>query len=84
MAIAFGLRRAHRTSPGGTAVVAAVVASLYGAFDEWHQLYVPGRSADWFDVLADAIGAIAAGFCIWIFLMRRAARRRSETEAVRS
>ena len=38
-------------------VVAIVVATLYGVTDEFHQLFVPGRSADRYDVLADCLGA---------------------------
>ena len=34
---------------------------LYGFTDEWHQLYVPGRSSDWQDVLADACGGMIGG-----------------------
>jgi VanZ family protein len=41
-------------------LVALVAVSLYGATDEWHQLYTPKRSgADLFDWLADTLGAIA-------------------------
>lgn len=31
--------------------------SFYGILDEFHQLYVPGRSADFYDIIADIIGA---------------------------
>lgn len=34
---------------------------LYGAADEWHQFYVPGRSSDWQDVLADVCGGTLGG-----------------------
>jgi len=37
------------------AVVAAVIA--IGVLDEWHQAYLPGRSADLLDLLADACAA---------------------------
>ena len=32
-------------------------AAGYGATDEWHQSFVPGRHADVWDWLADAVGA---------------------------
>ncbi len=44
----------------GRAVAAAVLATLYGVSDEFHQTFVPGRSPDRFDVLADGIGATVA------------------------
>jgi len=44
----------------GRAVAAVVLATLYGVSDEFHQAFVPGRSADRFDVLADGIGATVA------------------------
>jgi VanZ like protein len=37
--------------------VAIVLATLYGMSDEFHQLFVPGRSADRYDVIADSVGA---------------------------
>jgi VanZ family protein len=43
---------------------ALVIASAYGATDEWHQSFVPGRSADIHDWFADTIGAaLGAGAC---------------------
>ncbi|MBI2619412.1 MAG: VanZ family protein [Ignavibacteriales bacterium] len=39
---------------------------VYGALDEFHQLYVPGRWADIYDVLADAVGgALFTGWFVW-------------------
>ena len=35
-----------------------LIGILYGASDEWHQSFVPARSAEWHDVLVDAIGVI--------------------------
>jgi VanZ family protein len=37
--------------------LAALAISLFGAADEWHQQFVPGRSADRADWLADTVGA---------------------------
>ncbi|MBF0491594.1 MAG: VanZ family protein [Deltaproteobacteria bacterium] len=36
---------------------AMLLTILYGIGDEVHQFYVPGRSCDVFDVLADSVGA---------------------------
>jgi VanZ family protein len=49
------------------AVLALVIASAYGAFDELHQWFVPGRSADILDWYADSSGAlIGIGVC-WLW-----------------
>jgi VanZ like family len=37
--------------------LAVLLATLYGVSDEFHQSFVPGRSPDRFDVLADCLGA---------------------------
>lgn len=33
---------------------------LYAFSDEWHQSFVPGRTADWRDIIIDALGAALA------------------------
>ncbi len=48
----------------------AGVASLYGISDELHQLFVPGRSADWHDAAADLFGAVI-GVSLWAAISRR-------------
>jgi VanZ family protein len=45
-------------------LAACLVAILYGATDEFHQSFVPGRDADVFDLVADALGAFAAAGAI--------------------
>ena len=35
---------------------ATLFAMTYGLSDEFHQLFVPGRSAELYDALADTIG----------------------------
>ena len=56
------------------ALFAAVVISLFGASDEYHQLFTPNRSgADVFDWLADTLGGIA-GTCATALLYARFTR----------
>ena len=56
------LVRALRRSILGTAVPVAMAAALvYAAGDEWHQSFVPGRTATARDVAVDGVGiALAA------------------------
>lgn len=42
------------------AFFAVVVSSAYGASDEWHQSFVPGRSVEAADWATDTIGAALA------------------------
>jgi hypothetical protein len=43
-----------------SAVLAVLVVSAYGATDEWHQSFVPSRSAEAADWVADTLGAALA------------------------
>ena len=52
--------------------VAVVLGLLYGVTDEIHQMYVPGRSADLLDWVADAAGIATATFLYARRLARRA------------
>lgn len=53
-------RRAERWNVRRAAATALVMASLYGATDELHQLRTPTRSADPMDWVADTVGAALA------------------------
>jgi VanZ family protein len=46
-------------------LIGVLVTTLYGLSDEWHQSFVPGRSAVVADLLADFVGAVL-GCAIWI------------------
>lgn len=58
----------QRFHPGRAVTLAIGVSLLYGCSDEWHQRFVPGRSAEWADLAADTGGAVL--FCI-LWLLRR-------------
>ncbi len=75
--IARAVRDSARPSPW-PAVIAVVGAILYGMTDELHQSFVPGRSSDVHDVLADAVGAIL-GAAAFTFHSRRGLRVRRGT-----
>ena len=61
--LAFGLlatlmcRLGHRGRAAGWALL---VTSAFGVSDEWHQSFVPGRTCDVFDWMADTLGATVA------------------------
>jgi VanZ family protein len=62
--------------PARYALLISVVLSLvYGAADELHQLFVPNRSADIRDFLADAAGALV---CLLLLSIAQLIRRRRE------
>jgi|SRR5206468_817279 len=42
---------------GWSLTLALAIASAYGASDEWHQIFVPGRDSNVLDWVADTIGA---------------------------
>lgn len=63
---AVGLR-SPRLSPGARMLAAVLVAALYGFFDEFHQMFVPKRSPDILDFLADALGGLT-GAAVFIRL----------------
>jgi len=50
----FGWRRA---------AVAVTISQAYACFDEWHQSWVPGRSADPRDLVTDLMGVFAG---VWV------------------
>ena len=59
--------------------VVVVATAAYGATDEFHQSFVPGRYASWLDLGYDATGAVAgvAFAVVWAWIwprLRRAAR----------
>lgn len=62
---------AHRSRV--SVLVAVAVGVLYGASDEVHQMFVPGRSPDVLDWAADAAGVVTACYLYTRWRSRRAA-----------
>ena len=54
-------------SRAAVAVIAVAATSIYGLSDEFHQTFVPGRTFQMFDLLADAAGAAASvsAWALW-------------------
>lgn len=48
-----------------------IFTSLYGASDEFHQYFVPGRDCEFFDWVGDTIGAILAVLMIKYLLSKK-------------
>jgi VanZ family protein len=69
------LARTTRLSPWPMMTTAALLATLYGAGDEVHQMFTPGRNSDVADALADAVGAAAGGLLMGAVKRHRTRRR---------
>ena len=56
-----------RLGPGRRAAIRALIlVSAYGASDEWHQSFVPGRASEVEDWIADTLGgAVAVSLYVW-------------------
>lgn len=54
--------------------LAILLTSLYGVSDEIHQYFVPGRSVDVTDWVADTVGAALALGVLWVVIRARASR----------
>jgi VanZ family protein len=63
------------------AVVAVAIAIGYAVTDELHQMFVPGRSAELNDLLADAMGVVAGASLVWLWGL--VARQRPEAAVSR-
>jgi len=56
-------RRETGTRAAAAVIWASIFAASLGAFDEVHQNWIPGRSMEFIDWVADFAGGTAGGFC---------------------
>lgn len=59
-----------------TFVIGLIVVTLYGASDEFHQRFTPGRSSELSAVLFDAAGGLI-GLWAWQWKARKSAKSKS-------
>ena len=62
-------------SEGRIWVTAALISILYGASDEVHQMFVPGRFATYSDFVSDAIGAIVGVLGVYFYYRKKNKKR---------
>ena len=68
--LVLGVLLAAGRGPEARALWLILLGSLYGIIDELHQSFVPGRSADVWDVVADILG-VATGVLVYRLIRRR-------------
>ena len=76
------LAHAH-VRTGWPPLAACALGIAYGATDEWHQSFVPGRSTDVMDWVADTLGVIVA-VTLYHWLRRRAWRATPPLDSART
>ncbi len=52
-------------------LIAVGLTAFYGMLDEFHQSFVPGRTADTWDVVADVAGAMLGVYVLYTFVRLR-------------
>ena len=70
--------RLHLTLPKAC-MLSTLIASLYGASDEFHQIFVPARTCDPADWLVDTIAALLGALLFWTIFTIWQKRRDSQT-----
>ncbi len=56
--IAMGISHVSELSFRKLVLLGVVIAGIYGASDEFHQMFVPTRSAEVLDLVSDCIGGL--------------------------
>ena len=71
-------RSAARAAQWREVAITACIVLAYGALDEVHQAFVPGRQPSFADIAADVIGGTVGAAAALLAFSRRSARRRHE------
>jgi VanZ family protein len=66
-----GLRGKDRGWKLRWTIWAVVIAAGYASFDEFHQSFVPSRTASPWDAMLDILGALAAQIFLWLWRLPR-------------
>lgn len=62
--------KVHNRPMWKVVLIVTLISSLYGASDEFHQLFVEGRYSDFFDWITDTVGAILGSIIASILIER--------------
>lgn len=63
--------RYFSTKPLVAIAIAVGFASVYGVCDEYFQTFAPGRAVEFFDIVADILGASCGGLFLFQYLKIR-------------
>jgi len=58
-------------------ILTVVAVAAFGAVDEWHQRFIPGRSTEFADWLADSIGGLTGVIAASLLKPRLEKRRQA-------
>jgi len=73
-----GLRAGRKEAHLSWALLAVLLVAGYAALDEFHQSFVPGRTAALADVLLDTTGGVAAQLLAALFFLLGEVRRKRQ------
>ncbi|MCP5061103.1 MAG: hypothetical protein GY936_01390 [Ignavibacteriae bacterium] len=51
-------------------VITFFICAIYGVLDEFHQMFIPNRFAEFFDWVADSLGALVGILSVSVFIER--------------
>ncbi len=62
------LQKKYKNITKNSHLFTIIIVAFYGLFDEIHQIFIPGRSFDWWDLLADLLGSLFGILLVKIML----------------